>query len=273
MQLTSGTITVEQGTRIAINGPITWTLAPAAQVVNNGRIELGEQATLVESDDSPIIGLGTEHAVIALSGAISAVEPGGLGLSITTAGLGTTEVIRGHQPLLNNGVDQSIARWFQLEPAPDAGSELDLLIRYASSELNGLNANTLALYLGDTEAGPWSMLPSTADGVQRTVLSTWNGPWAPFITAFLQGISTTVPTPPSVLGYAVWPSPTTDLLWVRGTDEVLRDIQLLDANGRVVRELSSGAMQETATLSLAGLPSGLYLLRVNGVHSTRVVKE
>lgn len=273
MELVGGTLTVSQGTRIAVNGPIQWTLVPEAQLVNNGRIELGTQATLLESDASPVIGIGTEHALIVQGGALSNFEAGGLGLSISTAGIGTTELVRGHQVLLNNGVDESIARWYRLEPPPPADSELDLVLSYAASELNGLDANTLALFLGDGLAGSWSFLPGDANATERSVSATWNGPWAPVITAFPEGISTNVPAPSPTSALAVWPSPTADLLWVRGMDETLREIQLLDANGRVLREFRTSAAQETATLSLAGLPSGLYLLRVNGVHSTRVVKE
>lgn len=273
MELLDGTLTVSAGTRIAITGPITWTLAPDAQVVNNGRIELGEEAILVENDAAPIVGLGTEHAIIAQGGAITGFEAGGLGLAITTAGIGTTEVIRGHQALLNNGVDQSIARWYRLDPPPAAGTDLDLLLRYASSELNGLAGTTLALYLGDTQTGPWSFLPSTADGNARTVLATWNGPWSPVITAFLQGITTNVPAMDPAAEFAVWPSPTTDVLWVRGANEGVQQLQLVDASGRTVRELRKSTVQETATLSLQGLPSGMYLLRVNGLYTARVVKE
>jgi len=273
MDLLGGTLTVAPGTRIAITGPITWTLAPDAQVVNNGRIELGEEAVLVESDASPMVGIGTEHAMLMQSGAITTFEAGGLGLSITTAGIGSTEVVRGHLPLQNNGLDQSIARWYRLEPPPSAGTELDLLLRYASSELNSLNGNTLALYLGDTQTGPWSFVPSVAVGNARTVQATWSGPWSPIITAFPQGISTELPEPIATSEFAVWPSPTTDVLWVRGANATVQQLQLVDASGRTVRELRKGGAMETVTLSLQGLPSGLYLLRVNGLYTARVVKE
>lgn len=273
MELLGGTLTVSPGTRVAVNGPIQWTLAPEAQLVNNGRIELGEQGTLLESDAAPVIGLGTEHSLIAQSGAITAFDAGGLGLSISTAGIGNMEVVRGHQVLFNNSVDESIARWYLLEPPPAAGSELDMTLRYAGSELNGLDANTLAIYLGDTQAGPWSFVPSTTNTTERTVSATWNGPWAPVITAFTQGISTNVPARSSAPALAVWPSPTTDLLWVRSMEGPLRDILVMDAQGRVVLERGSNASGSIATISLAGLPSGMYLLRVNGTHASRVVKE
>lgn len=273
MELSGGTLTVAEGTRIAVVGPIQWTLAPGSQVVNNGRIELGSQATLQESDASPVIGSGTEHASIIQSGALTDFEAGGLGLAISTAGLGTTEVVRGHQVLLNNDVDQSIARWYRLEPTPSSGTELDLQLRYASSELNSLNGNTLALYLGDTQSGPWSFVPSVANGNARTVQATWDGPWAPVITAFTQGISTGIQEPVTAVEFAVWPSPTTDLLWVRDSNDGVQQLQLVDASGRTVRELRNGNALETATLSLQDLPSGLYLLRVNGQHTVRVVKE
>ncbi len=273
MELLGGTLTVSQGTRIALNGPILWTLAPEAQVVNDGRIELGEEAILVESDAAPIVGLGTEHALIAQGGALSALDAGGLGLTITTTGIGNTEVIRGHQPLLNNGVDEGIARWYRLDPPPTSGTGLDLLLRYASSELNGHDGSTLALFIGDTQAGPWSFVPSTADGNARTVLATWDGPWSPLITAFPQGISTNLAAPDVAAEFAVWPNPSADVLWVRSNNETVEQLELLDPSGRTVRELRAGMSAETATLSLQGLPSGFYVLRMNGVYTAPVVKE
>lgn len=274
MELSGGTMTVASGTRISITGPVVWTVAPAAQLVNDGRILLGEQASIVESDASPITGFGTEEATVAQSGPLVNFEAGGLGLGISAAGLDNTTLVRGHVPLDNNGTDQSIARWYRLEPVPAQENELELVLRYASSELNGHNGNTLQLYIGDGPSGPWSPMPGTANGSARTVSATWSGPWASTITAFPQGISTDVPDYPSASGFEHWPNPTADLLWVRSKDgTAITTLELLDLSGRSVIQRIDNSSAEQSSLSLRNLPSGIYLLRVNGSQFARVVKQ
>lgn len=274
MELLSGTISVASGTRISISGPVVWTVAPGAQIVNDGRILLGEEASIVESDASPITGLGTEEAIMAQSGQLTGIEPGGLGLGISAVGLVTTTVVRGHIPLDNSGTDQSIARWYRLEPAPAQENELDLVLHYASSELNGHNGSTLQLYIGDGPFGPWSPMPGSADGSARKVSALWSGPWASTITAFPQGISTDVPNYSPASGIAHWPNPTADLLWVRSTDgSAITTLELLDVSGRCLIQRSYVASVELSSMSLQALPSGIYLLRVNGSQAARVVKQ
>lgn len=274
MELVGGNMTVASGTRIAFTGPLVWNVADGAQIVNDGSILLGEEGRLVESDASPITGLGTEESIVAPSGPLAAFDPGGLGLSITAASLTTTTVVRGHSPLDNNGTDQSIARWYRLEPPPQQANELDFVFRYASSELNGLSGSTLALYIGDGPLGPWTFVPSTANGTERTVSAFWNGPWASTITAFTQGISTAVPDLPNGAGIVHWPNPTNDLLWLRSKDgSLIETLELMDGTGRIVMQQSYVAASELLSLSLQALPSGIYFLRVNGSQAARVVKQ
>lgn len=274
MELLGGNMSIAAGTRIAISGPVTWNLAEGAQVVNDGRILLGEEASLVESDGTPIIGAGTEETVLDQAGAITSYDAGGLGLSISAAGLGNTTVVRGHLPLDNNGTDQSIARWYRLEPAPAEGNELDLVLRYAASELNGHNGNTLALYIGAGPEGPWSLMPSTPVGISRTVSTFWSGPWASTITAFPQDISTLVHELAREANVEYWPNPTADLLWVRSTiGEPIKTLELLDLSGRSVMYQNVESSSELSSLSLQALPGGIYLLRVNGTQAARIVKQ
>ena len=180
-------------------------------------------------------------------------------------------MIRGHTPLYNNGTDHSIARWFVLSPEPPAGVTLDVVLRYAVPELNGHSGNTLSLFRGDTPEGPWTVMPGEADAQALTVGATWSGPWGP-ITAFPQDITTSIPAQ-RYAGYTVWPTPTTGVLWIRGRDDrPVERIEVLDATGRLV-PTPSAPPSAMVRLSLAGLPSGLYLLRVNGEQVLRVVKE
>src|SRR5688572_21058994 len=84
MTLTGGTLTVEAGTQVELLGPLEWSIAPGAQVVNDGTIELGTEAILLEADGAPITGAGTEHAQRTVPAGGGVVEPGGLGLSLAS---------------------------------------------------------------------------------------------------------------------------------------------------------------------------------------------
>ena len=79
MTLQRGNLSVAEGTRINLNGPLLWTIAPGATVVNNGEIDLGSEATLNETLGAPITGTGIERSNTELPIAFTAVEPGGLG--------------------------------------------------------------------------------------------------------------------------------------------------------------------------------------------------
>lgn len=69
--------------------------------------------------------------------------------------------------------------------------------------------------------------------------------------------------------WAVWPNPVSNLLYVRG-DAVLQQIDLLDVSGRIL------VSAEEESLSVAGLPSGLYILRIideDGVTMKKIIKK
>jgi hypothetical protein len=274
MLLSGGTMRVGSGTRIGVTGPIVWEIAPDAQLVNDGRIELGTQALLSEPDNAPITGSGTEHAVVDVAGVLGTVEPGGLGLSMTTTSiLPATEVIRGHAVSLNNGTDESIARWFLLDPGPGPAVELELVLRYASPELNGNSGSTLALYTGTEMSGPWSFMAGSADAQGRTVGSTWQGPWG-YLTAFTQGIITHAPEVGPQPGMSLWPTITNDLVTVAITGEAgTADVQVFDGAGRSVALTPAPQQDGTYLLHIGHLGAGLYVVRVNGMLAGRVIKE
>ena len=56
MVLVSGSMTIQEGTLLRLEGPITWTIEPGASVSNSGVIDLGTEATLVEPLGGPIQG-------------------------------------------------------------------------------------------------------------------------------------------------------------------------------------------------------------------------
>lgn len=271
MSTTGMTMIVREGTRVSVEGPVQWTLSGDATVVNHGLIELGTQARVVESAEAPITGSGTETAWTVAGNAAAGLEPGGLGLRLSApATLPALMVRRGHLPLLNNGIDQSIARWYALDPAPPASTEVDVELHYAGSELNGLNAAGLSLFQGDTPAGPWTMMPGGTDPAQRTVSATWSGAWN-VITAFPAGITTGMAeaSPPEVM---LWPVPAVDVVHLQSMKPIER-LELLDAMGRQIPVTSLSSSGNSHTLQVGHLAPGGYLLRINGRSVQRLLKQ
>jgi len=272
MSLTGATLTVENGTRVELEGPIIWTIAPSATVINNGRIDLGEFATVVEPDGGPISGGGTEHALYGSTDPATNVEPGGLGLSLSiTDPLGNMEIVRGHTVQLDGSSAESIARWFNVLCAPVPGASIDIGFRYDLAELNGLLETDLLLHSADQLTGPWTAMIGTSDLPAHSILSSWSSPWG-FITAFDEDITMGVEALSPVRSFLVWPSITQDVVHIRPSAgyEVL-DITLVDASGHVVEQAAGAAGERT--LSLAMHPPGMYLLRVNGTHAFRIVRQ
>jgi sugar lactone lactonase YvrE len=69
---------------------------------------------------------------------------------------------------------------------------------------------------------------------------------------------------------AVYPNPAKDMLHIEGT--AIDDITLTNLVGQEVYSHRYTAVQK-ATITLTGLPSGIYFVRVNGVYVAKVVRE
>ena len=87
----------------------------------------------------------------------------------------------------------------------------------------------------------------------------------------LDGLSTEVKDVATEQGFAFWPSPAADVLYVEVEGTETRPVTLLNSGGQVVRSvmLSTGRN----TLDVSSLSSGLYLIRMADGRSLRVVKE
>jgi hypothetical protein len=73
----------------------------------------------------------------------------------------------------------------------------------------------------------------------------------------------------------VSPNPTSDLLLISfANDNTVSQVELLDVTGRVVLVQPANG-QSQVTVSLKGLPAGVYLLRATGeqMETVRIVKE
>lgn len=273
MTLQSGNLSIAEGTRINLNGPLIWTIAPGATVVNNGEIDLGSEAMLNETLGAPITGTGIERSNTELPIAFSAVEPGGLGLSLSAgSGIGPVEVVRGHEPIVLPSGDQSVARWFAVDAAPQSGLELQLTFGYDPTELNGLDGSDLVLHTASSALAQWVPLPSFPNAPAYKVGAIDQSPWALY-TAFDADAETLVEDrlmPP----FRAWPTVVDEAITIAAlADERIATLEVLDAAGRLLLDASPltapGAQHR---VDLQSLPAGALFLRINGLHVIKLIK-
>lgn len=273
-ELISGNLLIQEGTTVRFVGPLQLTIAPSASVVNDGLIDLGVGGRLSEPVGNPITGTGTEIASLVSSGPLNGVEPGGLGLSITTSSpSGDLVVTRGHVARSFPEGDPSIERWYRL--ASDAGTtpDAELVFRFDASELNGLTAEDLGLFRAGNENGAWSAVASTNNPANSTVQGTLSAPWG-YITLFDMNAPTASPTLQAISGLQVWPTVTSGPLFIQSTQgEPLKRIDVIDGLGRSVVTQPTGSSGTFATLDLSGLSSGAYFLRVDQHAVIKLRKE
>jgi hypothetical protein len=86
----------------------------------------------------------------------------------------------------------------------------------------------------------------------------------------IDGISTGISELPHPGGIFVWPNPVDDVLYVEVDATTDMMAELMNSAGQCVRSLT--LLQGLKMLDVDALPSGLYLLKING-GSVRVVKE
>ena len=272
MILAGGTMTVEGGTRVILSGPINWTIAPSATLINDGRIELGDQGTVIESVGTPIIGIGTEHALYNSIGPVLGVEPGGLGLSLSIGeALGNMELVRGHSVQMEGSGTESVARYFQLLCNPMIGASIDIGFRFDPTELNGLVGSELILHSADELSGPWTAMTGAVDVPAHLVTTTWSSPWS-FVTAFDEDITTDAPDLDAAADFLVWPSVSADVVHVRSNDARLSKVSLIDMTGRTTGSFAPQVTDGTFTFSIAGLSPGVYMLWLNNQQAFRIVR-
>ncbi|TXI80472.1 MAG: hypothetical protein E6Q44_06950 [Flavobacteriales bacterium] len=272
--LSNGTMHVQEGTTLRFTGPLQFTIGPAGALINDGLIDLGTQAVVVEPVGSPISGSGVEMAVTATDGPFNATAPGGLGLSLTTnTATGPITVTRGHLARVFPEGDPSIARWFRLE-APGGGSApVDVVLSYDATELNGLSGSAIGLYQSTQEDGPWSSLASTNDAAQYTVSATLPAPWD-FITAFDQDAPTASASLVARNGVEVWPTLTHGPLFIQVKDgAALEELDLFDGLGRLVTPAMHQRSSTFASMDLSGLANGPYFLRIGQRTTIKLRKE
>lgn len=273
VELVGGSLSIAPGTTLRLNGPLTLVLQPSATVINDGLIDLGENATLEEAAGDPIRGNGTEVARILIDGSLDGSEPGGLGLALSSpSSPGPITVTRGHTPRTFPEGDPSIARWFVLDAPNVTEGTVDLDLRYDPVELNGLASSNLGLFRAGNATGPWSPLTSSNNTSANTVSATLVAPWA-YVTAFDANAPTASPSLFATEDLHVWPTLTNGPLNVHALNGTkLTSLEVIDGAGRVVNQQGL-APSSLVNIDLTGLASGAYFLRVNRNTTIKLRKE
>lgn len=265
MVLVSGSMTIQEGTLLRLEGPITWTIEPGASVSNSGVIDLGTEATLVEPLGGPIQGLGTERATLEANAPFANLVPGGLGLQMTSSDAsGPFTIVRGHVPFVLPEGDHSIARWYSIASPSSPSASMDLVMQYDESELGLLEESVLSVFKASTEVGPWTTVAGSLDTDANTLAFSQQYPWA-INTAFDEDAPTLSPTLIAQNGFEIWPTVVEDVLnIVSRSQQPIELIEVFDGMGRVVPKVQQGRSTAHHVLEMNGLASGTYFLRVNG---------
>lgn len=244
-------------------------------MVNDGLIDLGTQAILVESDGFPVVGSGLELATEPASAPLASVEPGGLGLTISTpyAG-GGLMVERGHLPALASTGVESIARWYRVSTPQQTNEALTVQLHYDLTELNGISPLNLSLFEAPSYSGTWIPVVSTGNVGAQTLDGTTLPP-TDHITAFDLDLATATSSDDVTPGITVWPTVVEESITIgMPLNAALSKAELFDALGRSVwihnaRPGTTGRV----TLSTPELASGPYSLVINGSSLHKLIRR
>jgi hypothetical protein len=274
MDLTAGTLHVLEGTRLTIEGPLTWQLATNANLINDGTIEFEPEAVLDEALGSAIVGAGVETTSRVFNASVIDNEPAGLGLAVSSGtALGAFTLIRGHVPfaLMNGSV--GIDRWYQLLTTDQPGGELETTIRYDPSELNSLEASSLDMYTAADPNDLWTPRSGEAFADPWVITATIYWPWN-YISAFEADATTSITELPDPR-YRARPTVTNDIVHLEALgNEGISSWELRDAAGRLhdgQRSGNSGILHHE--IDMSRFANGIYLLRVNDEMVIKIMKQ
>ncbi len=271
MVVPAGTsLTIDEGTSIRIDAPLTWTLQSGSQVVNNGDIMLDASAQLDESLGAAISGTGTERITRTLSGPLTDENPGGLGGILTTdASLGSTIVVRGHTPFTDYSGHTSIARWIDFSPANNTGLNATVTFRYDPAELNGLTESEQRLHIRASSEVWWYLISTVNVGDHSVASSGMDslGIFTTFDDDLPNGIPASIGEASfALLGTAGGPM---YLHVPSGAQATVLDIHAI--NGTTIAALSPHWNEGLHALPEFDLTPGVYQLRVNARDNFRFV--
>jgi hypothetical protein len=264
LTLSNGNLLVNAGTTLSVDGALTFSISPGATVVNHGRIDLGTEATLLEQPGAPITGDGFEEATWPVAAPLNSAEPGGLGLTLTTAyAEGGLRVERGHLPRTAWNGAEGIRRWYRVSVPGATAATLDAVLHYDGTELNAIMPSALALFSGPSATGAWTASPTLLNAPAQTLTASAPAPEV-FITAFdldaANGLAFSDPD-----GWSCWPRIIEDACWI-GIPQggSLREAVLIAVSGHMVQQFAFAEAIGVQQVAVPALRSGAYVLRLNG---------
>ncbi|MEZ4756843.1 MAG: hypothetical protein R2817_08460 [Flavobacteriales bacterium] len=270
MLLSSGSMTIAPGTRIAFDAPLSWTIDAGSSVVNDGLVDLGE-GQLIEALGAPITGDGFETAFSLLPGGTFATEPGGLGLHFSgEATAGTLTITRGHQPIVVNGTISSVARWFEVQPTATASTVIGTALRIDPTELNGIEAALLQHHHAQSVQGPWVPVTGSVDLGTLTVAAEMDLADR-FVTAFAADVMTSVPGRDAD-AFRLWPTVSDDLVHFEHARLDARSVVVVAADGSIVPVPVLRRDARSGSFDVSGLASGVYVVRPDQGPSQRFIR-
>ncbi|MCU0318884.1 MAG: T9SS type A sorting domain-containing protein [Flavobacteriales bacterium] len=267
VRLLQGTLEVAPGTELTLVGPLAWEIASGALLINDGVIDLGTAGSLVEASGSPVVGSGTEQAVLLPGTELNGLSIAGLGLGVQGESITDTVIIeRGHGPRTGPAGEASIARWFQVDGTgwPAEGA---VLLTYDATELNGLDPALLKVHRALSNTGPWAM-PGATEFVNSTTLRAQTNATTGFYTAFDLDLSVSSPALPATDQLFIRPTLVEDHLWVSSDDPDVSWIELLDVHGRSLGRQAITPLG-TTRIDVATLAAGIYWVKAGGSSQTR----
>mgnify|MGYP006183432985 CR=1 FL=1 len=138
--------------------------------LNGYNLNLGNTGTLLNENNNSFATGNSGYVVREASlNAPAAVNAGNLGVAITTASnLGNTIIRRGNYAI-SDGNNQSIKRFFEIEPTNNTNLNATLRFLYLDGELNSLQENQLRFMQSEDNGATWSGLTSTINAAQNYV--------------------------------------------------------------------------------------------------------
>lgn len=266
--LLGGHLTVEAGTTVSFLGPANVSLSPGASITNHGLIDLGAVGVLAETQGNPITGSGLERALREEPGPLAGDEPGGLGLTISSAyALGGLTVERGHLPRTSSNGSVGIARWYRVTTPVPTAENVEIALHYDATELSGILPSALAVFTAPSPDGEWLPLATSNDIPGQTLMATGPAPETHFTAFDLVGATGTGSRDKDGTAFMSWPSPFEEQLRIEACRSGLIDrIEVLDGQGRVLRDIRTEPSR-SVSLPLPGLSPGAYIIRVNRGHA------
>ena len=132
-------------------------------------VDLGSTGQLIE--DGGILCACSGHSDFCASlNNITCENIGGLGAEITcAANLGSTALKRYHYPIVGTTGDESIRRFYVIDPTNNSSLNATLVFHYDDSELNGNNESYLTLYKSEDEGQTWTEVGGTLNTTDNTL--------------------------------------------------------------------------------------------------------